>query len=66
MMATRPQQKPQSEPSQPGLKVVEKSAEVAPSIGQAKPAAKGDMAANQPQSQAAARRRLHPPRIWPD
>ena len=65
-MANRPQQKPQSEPSQPGLKVVEKPAEVSAPGGQGTPPA-GEDASNQArQSEAAARRRVHPLRVWPD
>jgi hypothetical protein len=66
-MAPRPQAKPQPEPGQPGLKVVEKPSEASTPAGQAKPAAEEDLAANQArQSEAAARRRLHPARVWPD
>jgi hypothetical protein len=66
-MANRPQQKPQSEPNPPGLKVVEKPAEgSAPSV-QGDPAAGEKEASNQARhAEAAARRRLHPPRVWPD
>jgi hypothetical protein len=65
-MASRPQQKPEPAPSQPGLKVVEKPAPSGPA-GQSEPEAKNARAEDRTrEAQAAARRRLHPPRIWPD
>lgn len=67
-MAPRPQQKPQPEPGQPGLKVVEKPAGASASGAKSNPGAGSDQAAaNQSrEAEAAARRRLHPPRVWPD
>jgi hypothetical protein len=63
---TRPQQKPQpaSQPSQAGLKVVDK-AEAAPSDKPAQPKVPAQSKAPA-QDGAAARRRLHPARVWPD
>jgi hypothetical protein len=60
-MASRPQQRPKPEPGQPGLKVVEKPAESPESA-----AKDGQAAAQARESEAASRRRLHPPRVWPD
>ena len=65
-MAPRPQQQPPS-PATPGLKVVEKREEVAVPVGQVAPAAQDhDAEAKTRQAEAAVRRRLHPPRVWPD
>jgi hypothetical protein len=66
-MAARPQQKPQSESGQPGLKVVESQAAPSGSSEPPAPGAKTDKTVNQARdSEAALRRRLHPPRVWPD
>ncbi len=66
-MASQPQQKPQSESGQPGLKVVESQAEPSASSGEpALEAKKGEPVNQARKSEAAARRRLHPPRVWPD
>jgi hypothetical protein len=66
-MASRPQQKPQTEPNQPGLKVVEKPAESSAPRGQDSPrAGEGSESKQGRHSEAAAQRRLHPHRVWPD
>jgi hypothetical protein len=65
----RPQQKPQGggAPNQSGLKVVDNAkAEQSGSPGQAKTAAQDGDAAKPAADKAAARRRLHPARVWPD
>ena len=64
----RPEQKPQPQAAQPGLKVVEK-----PAAGQ-KPVSAPEAAEPEKQqdatqtraAEAATRRRLHPARVWPD
>jgi hypothetical protein len=65
----RPQQKPQpsAETGKPGLKVVDKTTENAAPAEPAKAEAKAEAAASKAaESEAAARRRRHPPRVWPD
>ncbi len=67
-MAPRPQQQPPAKPATPGLKVVEKQEEIAVPGGQVAPTAEDREAEayKARQAEAAARRRLHPPRVWPD
>jgi hypothetical protein len=65
-MASRAQQKPQAEPGQPGLKVVERP-EPSGSAGHAQPEGGNAQTEDRTrEAQEAARRRLHPPRVWPD
>lgn len=62
-MPPRPQQKTQ--PAQPGLKVVDAEPGGQPDKGKLGETAK-PTAEQQEEDRAAARRRLHPPRVWPD
>jgi hypothetical protein len=63
----RPQQKSEPPPPQPGLKVVANTPSEQPAAPKPAELPEHEAAAEQArQSQAAARHRLHPSRIWPD